>query len=563
MTIDNISSLSASVLVSSDLVSAEVRDARAQSIALFADLDADRRDELAHDAWHLGLRALGNAHAQAQEAKLKDVGATLVADIDRQLRAHVEDQQRTVAAVLGKYFDPSDGQVSQRLTAFVDDQGVLAKLLEKFVGPQNSILAATLARQVGDTSPLFKKLSPTESDGLVKVLEVQLRAVMHDGHAELVRALDPLAEDGAVARFLKTLRDELKGADEDRAKQLGAALAALDASNETSLINRLARDTQAARQMVLTTMNPNVKGSAMAIMKTSLTTLLKEQGATHTEMLRRQAERQAAFEKDIRETLARLETKRTHDQKNARGGFEFEAAVIDFIGGALQGSPCVFDVTTNTIGQVDRCKKGDAVARFTAESAFAGAGVVFECKRDASYTAQKALDELDESRRNRGAQVGVFVMAQSHAAETFPRFARHGNNVLVVWDDQDPASDARLHAAVLLGLALVARGRTVGDEGDIAAMRDIEARIEAELERLAKMEKSSDAIRRHSDNISDEIRKGTKALNLLVTKAKSTMRALNVELHEESAERASPIALPNDSLTTAVGAILKSDMAAE
>ena len=66
---------------------------------------------------------------------------------------------------------------------------------------------------------------------------------MNEGHAELVRALDPLAEDGAVARFLKSLRDELKGADEDRAKQLTSALNALDANDQNSLINRLVRET--------------------------------------------------------------------------------------------------------------------------------------------------------------------------------------------------------------------------------------------------------------------------------------------------------------------------------
>src|SRR5271156_5278462 len=60
-------------------------------------------------------------------------------------------------------------------------------------------------------------------------------------------ALDPLSEDGAVARFLKSLRDELKGADEDRAKQLASALNALDANDQHSLINRLVRETNTAR----------------------------------------------------------------------------------------------------------------------------------------------------------------------------------------------------------------------------------------------------------------------------------------------------------------------------
>jgi hypothetical protein len=51
---------------------------------------------------------------------------------------------------LRKFFDPQDGQVTQRLAAFVDDQGVLAHLLDKYLAPQNSVLAQTLARQVGE-----------------------------------------------------------------------------------------------------------------------------------------------------------------------------------------------------------------------------------------------------------------------------------------------------------------------------------------------------------------------------------------------------------------------------
>ena len=38
--------------------------------------------------------------------------------------------------------------MSQRLAAFVDDQGVLARLLEKYLGPQNSVLTE-VARATG------------------------------------------------------------------------------------------------------------------------------------------------------------------------------------------------------------------------------------------------------------------------------------------------------------------------------------------------------------------------------------------------------------------------------
>jgi hypothetical protein len=543
--------LSVSVLFAVDEVAIELSDRRPDSLALFGDLDEAVREQLAHDAWSVGLRALANAHAAAQESRLKDVGATLLGDIDRQLKLYVEQQQATIGAVLTRFFDPNEGQITQRLSAFVDDHGVLARLLEKYLGPQNSVLAQALAKQVGETSPLFKKLSPTDSTGLVKVLEAQLRAVMGEGHAELVRALDPLAEDGAVARFLKSLREELKDADEDRQKQLSAALAALDANNENSLLSRLVRETHRARQDVLAAVNPDAPSSPMALLKGSITNLLQEQSTTQLALAKRQEERQLQFEKEVREALVRIETKRTQDQKTTRGGLDFEDAVIAFIRAATQGAPCVFEATGATAG-VGRSKKGDAIVRFTEESAFAGAGVVFEAKRESGYSVQRALDELEAARKNRNATAGVFVMARSHTGDVLPRFARYGNNVIVVWDDQDPATDAYLHAAILLGIGLVTRIKAAREVGDIAALRDVEARIEGELSRLERMEKHSDSIRRNVDGISDEIRKAHKALDLLLRKAQSTLRALNVELTDEATEATSPLCLPKGSLEAAV-----------
>ena len=128
----------------------------------------------------------------------------------------------------------------------------------------------------------------------------------------------------------------------------------------------------------------------------------------------------------------------------------------------------------------------DAIVRFTEESAFAGAGVVFEAQREAGYSVQRALDELHAARRNRNAAAGVFVMARSHASETFPRFSRYRSNVVIVWDDQAPTTDPYLHAAILLGIGLVTRMKTAGQAGDIAALRDVEARVEAELSRLER-----------------------------------------------------------------------------
>jgi hypothetical protein len=52
-------------------------------------------------------------------------------------------------------------------------------------------------------------------------------------------------------------------------------------------------------------------------------------------------------------------------------------------------------------------------------------------------------------------------------------------------------TDPYLQAAILLGLGLVTRRQQAGDQGDIDALRDIEGRIEQELTRLDRMEKSA------------------------------------------------------------------------
>lgn len=537
----NSNALSASVIASKEIVSAQLTDSRHDSLALFSDLTGEQKEQLAVDAWQVGLRAIANAHSQAREGRLQEVGTSLLADFEGQLRAHVESQQHTISEVLLKYFDPKEGQVSQRMSMFLADEGVLARQLERFLSPKNSVLSETLAKQVGETSALFKRLSPTDSEGIVKVLEAQIQRLLDENQNALEQALDPLAEGGAVARFLKSLREELKGADADREKQLATALAALDANDEKSLLSRLARETDRTRLALVQAVNPNAPDSPMAIIKHSLTKLITDHSQSQAELLRVQDERRERFEVEVREALTRMESRRNEEQTSPRGGLAFEDAVRQFVVASTRGVPCTVEGTGNTTGALTRNKKGDVVVRFSEESAFANAGIVFEAKHDSGYTTQQALTELDEARKNRDACAGVFVMAASHASDTFPRFARYGSSVLVVWDETDPSSDPFLQAAVLLGLALASRSQHDAEAGDINALRDMEARLETELKRLTSMEKHNGAIRKHSDEIADELRKAQKHLDKLMRDARETLLALNVELIDEAAERLTPI----------------------
>lgn len=87
-----------------------------------------------------------------------------------------------------------------------------------------------------------------------------------------------------------------------------------------------------------------------------------------------------------------------------------------------------------------------------------------------------------------------------------------------------------------------------------AALQDVSERIEAEIKRLGKMRSHNDKIRRGSDDIAGEIRKGESKLDVLLRKSVEVLKALNVEVADEQAERESPIKLPKGSIERASSA---------
>jgi hypothetical protein len=531
----------AQVDANSDRILATLTDRRADSIESFAVLTSEQQGQFAIDAWSIGMRALRTAHAQAQEARLSDIGKTLQEDLSSALSQMVRQHQDGVETTLKQYFDPEDGQLARRLERFTEDEGELARILARFVAPDGGMLADTLARSVGEQSILMKKLSPTDADGVVQTLKEVVTTALGQSQVAFQKSLDPLHQDSPTARFLHALRDELRKAESDRSQQMVTAFKALDAHDPKSLISNLARQTQQASTTLLNALNPADTKSPIALLRNSLTELLDQHMKTAGQLLEEQKQRQEQFETDIREAVVRLETQRSANRASPRGGTEFEDQVFAEVQARLAGGPYLCTSTGNVIGMREARKVGDFVVRFSDESAWAGASVVFEAKHDASYHLDKALKELDLARANRAADVGVFVMAASHAPADFPVFSRHGHNILVTWDPDDGLSVPRLHAAMMLALALASRKQQVKDSASIDAIRDIENILTDELTRIEKMRKASEAIRKHNEVVRKELDKAEGELNDLVGKARETLSALHIGANDEGAERAEPI----------------------
>lgn len=508
-------------------VEALIHDARPIARDVFGTLSPEQLRAVAFDAWNIGLTALANAFTQSREARLDEIGRRLVDDVQTQLEAFATAQRERMSASLAAYFDPKDGEFSRRVAGFIADDGDLQRVLVRHVGTDGT-LAQTLAQHIGENSPLLRRLSPTEGDGLIRILEERVSAVLATEHDAFIKALDPLAPDGAVSRFLVTLQNELRKTDEDRVKQLATATAALDANNPESLINRWLRQSHQANQTLLRAVNPDAAGSAMSVVRGTLVATLQNHFKENRDRLDAQERRQVLFQQQVTDALARMEGARQRDRKNPSGGFDFQDQVLLFIQRALGNGPYVAEKTANNVGLRKNCKVGDQVVRFTKDSAFHGAALVVEAKREAKYTLVKAAEEIALGRANRGATGGLFVMAASHAPPDFPLFTKHGEDVFVVWDAEDPLSSAYLHAAIITALSVASRRVRPPETGRIDALARLEGRLEAERRRLETMKKCNEKIRDGSEKLAEEIDKGLSQFNILIRKGKETLAALNV-----------------------------------
>ncbi len=536
-------SIEAQVTVSETAVNVALRDLRPEAITSFGALNAIQQGHLAHEAWLIGYRAVTSAHRLAEEARLSDVKKTLMEDLDVQLRAHAERQTERMQAELSRYFDPESGQLGERLRQLTGDGGTLPTLLDRHLGPQNSILVETLVKHVGEQSPLFKKLSPTDSEGLLQLMSERLQQAMELQNNAFQKALDPQCEGGAIGRFFVGLRDELKRAEGDQAEQLKLALAALDTTKEDSLLNQLRRDTQMAREQLLQAINPAAEGSPLAIIRTSLEERLEHHAKSQQQQLEEAQKANLELHRGLREAVQRIELRRNEELTSCRGGRVFEEALLDFVQQTIGSNGYIVEGTGSNVGNILNCKTGDAVVQYPVDHVFCDERVVLEAKQDKSYTVSAALLELEKARANRGARVGIFVMAKSHAAPGFPTFSRYGQDVLVTWDAENPITDPYLQGALMVGLALAIRHRTAAAEGDLQALQGIEQRIAKEVERLQEIQEAAEKIRKQVDAIDKLATTGGQKLQKLLRDAKNTLLALKVELREEEDERASPIVL--------------------
>ncbi|TWU00422.1 hypothetical protein Pla108_13730 [Botrimarina colliarenosi] len=465
--------------------------------ALWALPEGRARDEFAADALRIGVAALRHASSRIDTEQVKSAGEQLLSQLKDALNAHADHAQKQTATVLKEYFDPKSGRLSERVERLVGNDGELATLLRSQLHGDGSPLARLLSTQLGRESPLMRQLDPEQSSGLLcrlqKTVDEQLRAQRE----HVLREFSLDVPDSALRRLV----DELAGKHGDLQKGLGDKIdnvvKEFSLDKEDSALSRLVRNVDRAQRTISSEFSLDNDDSGLSRLKRELLTIL----SAHVDS-------NAKFQEEVSVTLAKLVQKRESAAVSPEHGHEFEGAVLAYLANQAEQRGDLCEATGATTGLVKNCKVGDAVLRLGPETPAPGARIVFEAKEARGYSTASAIDELETARKNRGADFGVFVWSRQTAPEAAKPLARYGQDLLVVWDAEDPSTDPYLLAAIEIARACVVeqhRGDAVEDIDVEAIDRSINA-IEKTAQGLEKIGKPAESIKRASETILDRVR---------------------------------------------------------
>jgi hypothetical protein len=433
-------------------------------------VDGTERERYALAALRLGVLALRAANGQVDATSIREAGRSLVAEVRELLSTRATETAERVASALTQYLDPHGGLLSQRLQALIREDGELERLLQTHVGANDSVLARSLAVHLGEGSPIFKMLSPTDAGGLRAQLTRAIEESLVEQRKHILREFSLDHKDSALSRLLCEF--------------------SLD--DETSALSRLSKMLSSASEQIGKNLTLDDDGSALARMKRELLSTIDQLARTNVE-----------FQSQVRESLARLETRRKDDALTTRHGFAFEERLGALLAEEAQRLGDLHEATGDLTGAIKLCKKGDHVIELGADCAAARARIVWEAKEKQGYTLRAALEEISEARRNRQAQVGVFVFSSKAVPDGLEAMQRYGNDIVVVWDAEDSTHDVVLRAAYSLARALTVRERRT-DTQSHAAIAEIDraARgIERQIGYLGEVRRWAETVKGHGEKI--------------------------------------------------------------
>jgi hypothetical protein len=471
------------------------------------------REEFALEALKIGVLALRRASTALDGEYIQRETTRLLDTLRQQFDDHSRTTHERLNHTLKDYFDPKDGRFSQRVESLTADNGDLARLLAGSLEGDGSRLAQTLMSHIGPSSPIMKHLSPDQSQGLIAVLKANVEAQLGQQRDHLLKEFSLDNAEGALCRLVKELN--AKHGDLSTALQgkIDVVVKEFSLNEENSALSRLVRNVDQAQRTITNEFSLDNERSALRRLKSELTTILEAHVKTNCE-----------FQEEVKVALGKLVTKREVEARGTQHGGVFQEAVFTFLDQDAQRRGDVAEFTADSTGLIKNCKVGDVVIHLGPECAAAGARIVVEAKEEARYSIRTAHAEIERARNNRDAQQGIFVFSRQSAPLMEP-LVRYGADVIVVWDAEDPQTDAYLRAAVEISRALCVRCHQASERLaiDFGPIDRAINEIEKKAKNLDQVNNWATTIRSNSDKIIDRVRIDREAFEKEVSTLREAM----------------------------------------
>jgi hypothetical protein len=182
------------------------------------------RSTFATSALRIGILALRQAQGNVDAEVVRNEGQRLIAELNRELALGVQQIDSKIAGSLKLYFDPKSGHFTERVERLVRKDGDLETVLRLQIGDgESSELARTLARRIGESSPLMRRLDPQDASGISRSIETSVKEVLESEQKRILAEFSLDNENGALTRMVTQLESTNGKFQGNIEKQLSAA----------------------------------------------------------------------------------------------------------------------------------------------------------------------------------------------------------------------------------------------------------------------------------------------------------------------------------------------------
>lgn len=439
-----------------------------ETLAVLADASEGRdRQELALTALKIGILSLKAARGTVDGAVVRQEGDRLVGLLEERFGKHRELLDESMASTLRGYFDPQSGAFHERLQRLLRNDGELATVIGQQVDTARRGLDDVLTRHLGQDSALQALLSPDKSNAFIETLRTQVQQALELQGQAIVREFSLDRADSALSRLVQELKNRHGDLERGLSERMGVVVQEFSLDKKDSALSRLIGRVESAQSQISAQFSLDNPASG-------LNRLVEQLDRHHRE----QSSRSQQFQERVTQMLERLVTRRDAARRSTEHGNEFELLVGEQLRDPCTAAGDLFAAVGQEAGVISRCKVGDFTITLGPDAAAAGARIVVEAKASTACSLKQTLDDADEARRNRAAGVCLFVHAAHTAPAGLPELYRHGNDIVVVWDAEDPGTDVRLRCGLLLAKALCLKATQHGKE-EAASFEAIDQAVEA------------------------------------------------------------------------------------